>query len=115
MVMAVGAPVAAQPNQGAIQRALIGVVVQAVVQDIDVLTDSDVDILNVTLQNSLNNLLRDADIDVNIIRDSLNNVLRNVDVTIGDITVVDGDLIIQVLSGGVTDLVVIDADFADTL
>src|SRR5687768_15276068 len=99
MLIGIAGPVAAAPKndtaQGAIQNALIGVIVQAAVQDVEV----------VTLRDSLNNLLQNADIDVNVLNDSLNNVLQNVNVDIDNIEVLspDGDtfLNVQILSGGV--------------
>ena len=80
-------------NQDAVQRALVGVIVQAAVRDVEI----------VTLRDSLNNLLRDADIDVNLLNDSLNNILQNVDVDISNITVIGDDLVLNVaiLSGGI--------------
>jgi hypothetical protein len=45
------------------------------------------------LNNSLNNLLQNADIDV--LNNALNNLFRNADI---EVTVVDGDLVIAVLS-----------------
>ena len=58
----------------------------------------DVDILN----NSLNNLLQNADID--ILNNSLNNLLRNADV---DVTVIDGDVVVNVLSIGGNDFTIV--------
>lgn len=92
MALAVAGPASAQPNneiaQGNLQNALIGVIVSAAVQDVEV----------VVLNNSLNNLLQNADIDVNVLNDSLNNVLQNVDVDISDIDILspEGDLILNV-------------------
>lgn len=82
-------------NQDAVQRALIGVIVQAAVRDV----------VEVEINDSLNNLLRDADIDVNVLNDSLNNVLRNVNVDISDIDIdvlSGGDIILTVEDGVVT-------------
>ena len=59
--------------------------------------DVAVPICNVSvelLNNSLNNLLQNADIDV--LNNSLNNLLRGSDI---DVTVIDGDVIVSVLSG----------------
>ena len=86
-------------NQDAVQRALIGVIVQAAARDV----------IEVELNDSLNNLLRGADINVNVLNISLSRVLQNVDVDVSNITVVGDDLILNVaiLSGGtvvVTDI-----------
>ena|SRR5688500_6605423 len=92
MALAIAGPASAQPDndvaQGVLQNALIGVIVQAAVQDVEV----------VVLNNSLNNLLRNADIDVNVLNNSLNNVLQNVDIDISDIDILSpgGDLILNV-------------------
>jgi hypothetical protein len=67
--------------------------------------DVAVPICNVSvelLNNSLNNLLRNADIDV--LNNSLNNLLRNADI---DVTVVDGDLVVNVLSVGGNDFAIV--------
>ena len=92
LALAIAGPAAAQPknetSQRAITNALVGVIVQAAVQDVEVVTISD----------SLNNLLQNAIIDVDVLNRSLNNVLQNVDVNVSDIYVLspDGDLIVQV-------------------
>ena len=99
LVLGVGGSTVAQPNneiaQRAITNALVGVIVQAAVQDVQV----------VTIRDSLNNLLQNADIDVNILNNSLNNVLQNVDIDISNIRILspDGDVIVNVaiLGGGV--------------
>ena len=85
--------------QGAVQNALVGILVQAIVRDVTVIEISD----------SLNNLLQNADIDVDVLNNSLNNVLRNVDVTIQDIdiTVVGDDLNVIVDLLGAPDLVIV--------
>ena len=54
------------------------------------------------LNNSLNNLLRNANI--NVLNDSLNNLLRNADV---DVTVIDGDVVVNVLSIGGNDFTLV--------
>jgi hypothetical protein len=81
-------------NQDAVQRALVGLIVQAAVRDVEL----------VTLRDSLNNLLRDADIDVNLLNESLNNILQNVNVSDNTITVIGDDLqlTVAILSGVVT-------------
>ena len=52
------------------------------------------DIVTVTVTDSLNNLLQNADIDVNILRNVLNNALRNadIDVTVSNISVLGSGL-----------------------
>lgn len=71
----------------AVQNALVGLIVQANVRDVNVLNISD----------SLNNLLQNADIDINV----LNNLLQNadIDVTVTDVTVVGDSIVITLLSG----------------
>jgi hypothetical protein len=108
--LAAVAPAAAAPPVGQFAGAagLVNVIVQAVVQNVNILNDSDVDVITIDVNNSLNNLLRNADIDVltNFLNNSLNNL--NVDVTITDITVVGGSIIITVLGvTGVTDTIVL--------
>lgn len=87
------APAAAAPVAIGPAGSLIGIIVQVE----DVLNDADIDVLNIDINNSLNNLLRNADIDVNV----LNNLLQkaNIDVTVTDITVVSDSLEITVLGG----------------
>ncbi len=92
-------PVAAAPPVGQFAGAagLVNVIVQAVVQNIAILNDSNVDVITIDVNNSLNNLLRNADIDV--LTNFLNNSLNNLNVTIQDIQVVNGDIVITLLSG----------------
>ncbi len=92
-------PVAAAPPVGQFAGAagLVNVIVQAVVQNIAILNDSEVNVIRVDVNNSLNNLLRNADIDV--LTNFLNNSLNNLNVTIQDIQVVNGDIVITLLSG----------------
>ena len=97
-------PVAAAPpttlTGGAV--GLVNVIVQAVVQNVAVLSDNNFDdVINVEVNDSLNNLLRGANIQV--LQDFLNNSLNNLDldVIITDIRVVDGDIIVTVLGGDV--------------
>ena len=93
--LAIGAvaPAAAnnhQPvNQGAVQNALVGLILQAAIRDVDV------NILN----NALNNILQNADIDV--LNNSLNNLLQNVNVEDVEITVIGDDvtLVVSILNG----------------
>lgn len=104
------APAAAQPPAGNFAGAvgLVNVIVQAVVQNVDILNNSEVEVITIDVNNSLNNLLRNADIDVltNFLNNSLNDL--NIDVTITDITVVGGSIIITVLGAtGVTDTIVL--------
>jgi hypothetical protein len=105
------APAAAAPPVGQFAGAagLVNVIVQAVVQNINILNDSDVDVITVDVNNSLNNLLRNADIDVltNFLNNSLNNL--SIDVEITDITVVGGNIIVTVLGAtGVTDTLILN-------
>lgn len=92
LLLGAAAPVAAAPNQRAIQTALVGVVAQLHLED--VLNNLTVEVITVDINDSLNNLLRNADIDINVLNNSLNNVLRNVDVDIQDITIIGDDLVI---------------------
>jgi hypothetical protein len=96
LVVGAAAPVAAQPNQNAALGALVGVLAQVAVRNVEILNDSDVDIITVDINDSLNNLLQNAfqNADIDILNDSLNrwNVLQ--DITIQDITVVGDDLVI---------------------
>jgi hypothetical protein len=103
------APTAAAPpttlTGGAI--GLVNVVVQAVVQNIEILNNSEVDVITVQIDDSLNNLLRGANIQ--ILQDVLNNSLNNLDldVTIQDIQVVNGDIVVNVLgAGGTVDTII---------
>lgn len=87
------APAAASNHNTQSQVGGAAGVVAAVVQ----LQVNDVDVR--VLNNALNNVLRDADIDLTI--NAANNILQNadIDVTVTDITVVDGDLIVMLLTG----------------
>jgi len=82
-------------NQDAVQRALVGIIVQAAVRDVTV----------VELNNSLNNLLQNADINVEIIEDvevTVENVLNNLNVNVSDIeiTVSDIAIVVNILGAG---------------
>ena len=78
-------------QRGGGAAALAALVAAAVDADVAVpVCNVSVELLN----NSLNNLLRNADIDV--LNNSLNNLLRNADI---DVTVIDGDVVVDVLSG----------------
>ncbi len=78
-------------QRGGGTAALAALIAAAVDADVAVpVCNVSVELLN----NSLNNLLRNADIDV--LNDALNNLLRSADI---DVTVIDGDVIVDVLSG----------------
>lgn len=96
MAVATVAPAAAaHTDQLNVQRGGAAGLIAAVVQ---VAANAETgDILTVTVNDSLNNLLQNADIDVNILRNVLNNALRDadIDVTITDIRLLStGDLAI---------------------
>ena len=97
LAVAAVAPAAAG-HHTTVQRGGAAGLVAAVVQ-VAVTTD-DINILN----NSLNNLLRNADIDVlnNILNNSVNqnDILSNIDIRIVDV-LNDNTVIVSVLSGGV--------------
>jgi hypothetical protein len=101
LIAGVAAPAAAQPNNRAIQTALVGVLAQVALDDVNVNilnNNTGLEIIAVDINDSLNNLLQNADIDVDVLNNSLNNVLRNVDVNIDiqDVTVVGDSLVIAV-------------------
>ena len=80
-------PVAAQPPivlGPPTQAGLINVIVQAVVNDVEILDIND----------SLNNIARNVDIDV------LNNALNNLNVEVTDVQVINGDVVVSLLGGG---------------
>ena len=82
------------PQQGGGAAALAALIAAAVEANVGAgVCNISVELLN----NSLNNLLRNADIDV--LNNALNNLLRNADI---DVTVVDGDLVVNVLSAPLT-------------
>ena len=96
MAIAIASPaMAARSVQSGGAAGLVAAVVQVAV------TTDDVNILN----DSLNNLLRNADIDVlnNILNNSVNNntILSNIDITITDV-LNDNTVIVNVLSSGLT-------------
>jgi hypothetical protein len=95
LVGATAAPAAAQIEQRGGAAGLVAVVAQVALSHVDV------EIAN----NSLNNLLRNADIDVlnNILNRSVNNntILSNIDITIFDV-LQDNTVIVNVLSSGVS-------------
>ncbi|MGQ0608133.1 MAG: hypothetical protein ACT4OQ_06710 [Chloroflexota bacterium] len=106
------APAAAAPTNASATRALVGLTVQAIVQNVDLLNNSLNDVIDVNISDSLNNLLQNAlqNADIDVLNDSLNNVLNNldVDVTVTDITVVGDSIVITVLgTGGVIDTIVL--------
>lgn len=99
---AVAAPVAATHTpthvtnaNNAVQNALVGLIVQANVRDV----------VDINISDSLNNLLRNADIDVNVLNNLLQNA--NIDVNVlsvtfapetGDIVITFDDLSVLTLS-----------------
>lgn len=91
------APAAAAPSINSPVGGLVNVIVQVE----DSLNGNTVQVLNIT--NSLNNLLQNAfqNADIDVLTNSLNNLLRNadIDVTVTDITVVDGSIVVNLLSG----------------
>ena len=103
------APAAAAPPVGQFAGAagLVNVIVQAVVQNISVLNNLTAnDVVEVNVNNSLNNLLRNSDIDV--LTNFLNNSLNDLNVEITDIQVVNGDIVITVLGAtGLADTIVL--------
>src|SRR5688572_29669156 len=95
MAVASVAPAAAAPVQLGGAAGLVAAVVQVAVET------EDINIAN----NSLNNLLRNADIDVlnNVLNNSVNQneILSNIDITIVDV-LNDNTVIVNVLSSGVS-------------
>ncbi len=107
LLTAAAAPVAAQPNQRAIQTALVGVLAQVALDDVNVNilnNNTGLEIISVDINDSLNNLLRNADIDVNVLNNSLNNIdiIDDVNIDIQRITVVGDDLVVVVNALGDT-------------
>jgi hypothetical protein len=109
---------AVAPAAAASINSPIGGLVNAVVQVENLLNDSlndnTVDVLNVTITDSLNRLLQNAfqhaDIDVltNAVQNNLNNLDLDVDVTVTDITVVGDSIVITVLgTTGVADQIIL--------
>ena len=105
-------PAAAAPPQVNVATAggLVGVVVQAVLNDVDILNNSLNDVVEVNINDSLNNLLQNAlqnaDIDVlNGLEVRIENVLNNLNVNVSDIDVEileNGNIQISVLGGSVS-------------
>jgi len=100
------APAAAAPNNRAIQTALVGVLAQVALDDVNVNilnNNTGNEVITVDINDSLNNLLRNADIDVDIDVAALNVILNNVqiiddvNIDIQDVTVV-GDSLVVVLN-----------------
>ncbi len=93
------APAAAAPSINSPVGGLVNVIVQVE----DSLNDNTVEVLRVTISNSLNRLLQNAfqNADIDVLTNSLNNLLRNadIDVTVTDITVVGGSIHVNLLSG----------------
>ena len=76
---------------------LVNVLVVIANNNVEILNDSRVQVITVEINDSFNNILRNADID--ILNNFLNNSLNDLTVTITDIQVVRGDVIITLLSG----------------
>ena len=95
------APAAAAPSINSPVGGLVNVIAQLE----NVLNNNVVQVLNIDISDSLNNLLRNAfqNADIDVLTNSLNNLLQNadIDVTVTDITVV-GDSIVVTLLGGDT-------------
>ena len=92
--LAIGAvaPAAAAPSANSLTNALVGVTVQAVLNNVDILNDSANNLITVDINDSFNNLLQNAlqnaDIDVlNGIEVRIENVLNNLNVNVSDINV----------------------------
>ena len=110
LAIAAVAPAAAAPSAAGLANAqgLIAAAVNAIVQVENTLNDNTINVLNIDVSDSLNNLLRNANIEV--LKDILNNSLNNlsVDITVQDITVVGDSVVITVLgTTGVADLIVL--------
>ena len=113
LAIAAVAPAAAAPNNVSFQRALVGVTVQALVQNVDVLNNSANDFIDVDINDSLNNLLQNAlqnaDIDIlNGVEVTVENVLNNLNVNISDIDIelAEEGIVITVLgAGGIVDTI----------
>jgi ABC-type methionine transport system permease subunit len=107
------APAAAAPQTNiAAGGGLISVVVQAVLNNVDVLNNSLNDVIEVNINDSLNNALQNVlqNADIDVLNNSLNNVLNNlnIDVTVTDITVIGDSVVVTVLgAGGVADTIVL--------
>ena len=105
-------PAAAAPPQVNVATAggLVGVVVQAVLNNVDILNNSLNDVVEVNISDSLNNLLQNAlqnaDIDVlNGLEVRIENVLNNLNVNVSDIDVEileNGNIQINVLGGSIS-------------
>ena len=109
-IAAVAPAAAAPPENASLTNALIGLTVQAVVRNVDVLNNSANDLIDVNINDSLNNLLQNAlqNADINVVRDSLNNVLNDLSITVQDIHIADDGIVVTVLGGGgIADLIVI--------
>lgn len=102
-------PAAAAPNNTSVTNALVGVTVQAALENVDILNDSINDVVEVNINDSLNNLLQNAlqnaDIDVlNGLEVRIENVLNDLNVNVSDINVEileNGNVQISVLGGNV--------------
>lgn len=86
---------------------LVNVVVQAVLNNVNLLTNSEVNIITVDIDDSLNNalqnVLRNARI-LNNLEVTIENVLNDLDINVEDVTITvleNGDIQVNLLSGGV--------------
>ena len=102
-------PAAAAPNNTSVTNALIGVTVQAALENVDILNNSLHDLVDVNVNDSLNNLLQNAlqnaDIDIlNGVEVRIENVLNNLNVNVSDVNVeiIDGDVVVTLLGGTIT-------------
>ena len=81
------APAAAAPQTNiAAGGGLISVVVQAVLNNVDILNNSLNDVIEVNINDSLNNALQNVlqNADIDVLNDSLNNVLNNLNIDVTD-------------------------------
>jgi hypothetical protein len=105
------APAAAVPPQVNVATAsgLVGIAVQAVLNNVDILNNSLNDVVEVNINDSLNNLLRNADIDLlSGIEVTVENVLNNLNVNVSDIDieVAEEGIVITILgTGGIVDTI----------
>jgi len=92
-------PVAAAPVAVGPFGSLIGVIVQLE----DVLNDANVNVLNINISDSLNNVLQNAfqNANIEVLTNSLNNILQNadIDVEISRITIVGDSIVVNLLGG----------------
>ena len=108
-------PAAAAPPQVNVATAggLVGVVVQAVLNNVDILNNSLNDVVEVNINDSLNNLLQNALQNARILNGlevTIEDVLNDLNVNVSDIEieVADGGIVVNVLgAGGIVDTFVL--------